>query len=161
MNDITILVAPSGSGKSTYTIKYCNENEHTLCINRDNIRRLIVGSLDNYYERKNLHYLEQVVTNIEGSLFFEYTQSNYSIIVDNTNLKQSYIKRWIDLAKHYKYNIWFKIIECDINECKARVLERDFPGRDEMELIDYIDKQHQSFNSIVDWINKNYKNRIK
>ena len=65
---ITILVAKSGSGKSTYANRIVISNPWTFIINRDSIRRAIVGNLDNYYERDNINGLEMIVNNIEDVL---------------------------------------------------------------------------------------------
>ena len=157
---ITILVAKSGSGKSTYANRIVISNPWTFIINRDSIRRAIVGNLDNYYERDNINGLEIIVNNIEDALFENYAERNYSIIIDNTNLKQKFVKRWIDLARYYHYNVRFKIFDLPAEICKERVMERDFAGRTTPQLVEYIDIQDKQFHSIVEWINKNYKDKI-
>ncbi len=104
--------------------------------------------------------LEMIVNNIEETLFENYANHNYSIVVDNTNLKHRYIKPWISLAGYYGYNVRFKIFDVPAEICKERVMHRDFLGKTTPQLVDYIDIQDKQFQSIVEWINNNYKDKI-
>ncbi len=157
---MTILVGRSGSGKSSYANQITATNPWTFLINRDSIRRALVGNLDNYYDRDNTSGLEMIVNNIEETLFENYANHNYSIVVDNTNLKHRYIKPWISLAGYYGYNVRFKIFDVPAEICKERVMHRDFLGKTTPQLVDYIDIQDKQFQSIVEWINNNYKDKI-
>ena len=160
MKNITLTIGLSGSGKSTYAKEQVSKNKNIVLINRDLIRETIAGNLDGYYERSDLSKLEDIVSHIEDELFIMYCGYDYSMIVHNCHLKQKYIKRWMELAKYYKYNVYFKIFNVDAQVCKERVMERDFAGRTTPQLVDYIDIQDKQFHSIVEWINKNYKDKI-
>lgn len=155
-----ILVGKSGSGKSTFSKNITASMSRIAIINRDNIRRAIVGDLDNYYLRPDMPRLEKIVTNMEDNLFLNYYMESISVVIDNTNLKQKYIKRWLDIANNYHFDIRFKIFDVDKEECKKRVMIRDFEGKTTQQLVEYIDKQDTDFNNIIQWINNNHKDKI-
>lgn len=56
MKKLIILVGISGSGKSTWATEYIQKNPDTLRINRDDIRKSLVGTLKNYYPRRIKRY---------------------------------------------------------------------------------------------------------
>ena len=43
---IIFLVGMSGAGKSTYATKYINDNPDTIRVNRDDLRKTFVGTLE-------------------------------------------------------------------------------------------------------------------
>lgn len=46
MNNVIITVGISGSGKSTWSTNFIKENPKYLRLNRDDIRKTLVGDLD-------------------------------------------------------------------------------------------------------------------
>jgi len=168
MKDIIICVGISGSGKSTFANSFIKENTNYLRINRDDIRRTLVGNLDGYYQREDLNMIERNVTGIEESIF-KYLSTDYrNVIIDNTNLKQFYINRWIEISGYYKYDFKFKLFDVDLVKAKDMVLERDFLpidwnnsdyNREEFN-VKYIDKQFQQYQQIKQWLLDNYKDKI-
>lgn len=164
--NIILCVGVSGSGKTTWTSDYIKNHPNTLRINRDDIRKTLVGNLDGYYQRKDLNALEQMVNEIEESLFFSMIINNKHIIIDNTNLRESFINKWIDLVDKWnkagidhELDLKFKIFDnyTDIHELKDRISERDnlYHGA-----LDYINKQVESFNNITKIINNKYKDKL-
>lgn len=167
MKKLIILVGISGSGKSTWTREYIQKNPDTLRINRDDIRKSLVGTLKNYYQNKNIKYLENTVTNISEHILQKLLASNFSIIIDNTNLKIKDIERILELTKNMLYEIEFKLVECPLPRAKLRIYIRDFlekndtPFRIEydnvrdLEALKYIDKQYIKYEQAKNYIIKN------
>jgi len=158
MNKIIICVGISGSGKSTWSTNYIRENPNTLRINRDDIRKTLVGSLDGYYQKKDLNNIEIIINKIEECFFHEITDfHSKSVIIDNTNLKQSYINRWINLAKFDNFSVEFKLFDISLEEAKERVLDRDNCYQwsemlNKEEYTKYIDKQFEQYKSIKQYL---------
>lgn len=158
---VIINVGVSGSGKSTWSTEYLKKTPNTVRINRDDIRKMLFGILEDYYIRKDLNYREGVVTEVEELLFVHALGKKQNIIVDNTNLKTSYINKWVDfvsgwnnstiLEKEEPVQIKFALFsQRDVNELINRVEKRDnilLPKKDS-----YIHKQYDSFWKIQDWV---------
>lgn len=152
---LIICCGVSGSGKSTFAKKLCKEDNSFLRINRDDIRKTLVGDLDEYYQRENLKTCEDMVTDIENCIFELCTFANRNIVIDNTNLNKKYIERWLDLASEFKYEVEYKFFDVDLNVAKRRVVGRDFNSVanihkhvDNIEKVKYIEKQLQQYNQI-------------
>lgn len=162
MNKLIICVGISGSGKSTWSTNYIRENPNTLRINRDDIRKTLVGSLDGYYQRKDFNVIEFTINTIENGIFSELAHNKNDVIIDNTNLKQSYINRWINLSEVYKYSIQFKLFDISLEDAQKRVGMRDFPeffGYDDTK-VEYIEKQFEQYKQIKKYLETNHKNQI-
>lgn len=159
MRKIIILIGISGAGKSNWAINYIKENPNTIRINRDDIRKTLVGTLSGYYQRKDLNTLERMVSFGEEDIFNSGQWADYDIIVDNTNLKQSYINKFIELAQRTNYTIHFKLFDIDLKEAKDRVFKRDF-GPSEEDKTAYIDKQFKQYQEIKKYILTQYKDWI-
>ncbi len=171
MNKLIINVGISGSGKSTWTTNYIKEHPNILRINRDDIRKTLVGDLEGYYQRKDLKTIENSITFIEDYLFGTISDDKYDVILDNTHLKQSYINRWIDKINSYykgdkEYNIQFKLFDISLEEAKERVCMREFdePICDtwdsNKEQLKYIDKQYKDYQDIKQYILLTYLDQI-
>ena len=158
MNKLIILVGISGSGKSTFATNYIRENPNTLRINRDDIRKTLVGSLDGYYQRKDFNLIEFTINTIENGIFSEIAHNKSNIIIDNTNLKQSYINRWISLSEVYKYSVQFKLFDISLEEAQIRVAHRE--KMHSFEDLGYIDKQFEQYKQIKKYLETNHKNQI-
>ena len=88
MKNIILTIGISGSGKSSWTTNFIKENSNYLRINRDDIRKTLVGNLDGYYQKepRQLNHIENIVTFTENHLFDDLISCNYNVIIDNTNL---------------------------------------------------------------------------
>lgn len=172
MNKIIICVGISGSGKSTFSTNYIKENNNTLRINRDDIRKTLVGDLDGYYQRKDLNSIEDIVTDLEDDIFNTIIRLDKNIIIDNTNLKQSYINRWLRLTDEYYdltsdyTDVKFKLFDISLEEAKERVSFREFEEgfnetwSDNQKKLEYIDKQYIQYQEIKKYLETNYKDQI-
>lgn len=167
MQQVIINVGVSGAGKSTWSTAHIFTNYNVVRINRDAIRTLYMGSLDGYYQRKDLNSLEKMVTDTEEMLFIKALSEEKSVIVDNTNLKPSYIEKWVqfvqawneDLPEEKQVKVFFKLFpEDNAAILKKRVNVRDAPlGWDKL---NYIDKQVSSIRSAISYVEDNYKDQI-
>ena len=178
-NKVTILVSPSGGGKSTFTKSYVESNPFTVVCNRDSLRRAIHPNQKDWYKRLDLYKLEALVTELEYLTFSEALENGYDVLIDNTNLKQSVINKFILRAENHEVPFFFKIIDVPKDICKRNVLCRDFnyaPAIDNLvykkeytlnhveidscEEVAYIDKQYEDFLKIKPWIETNYKDKL-
>ena len=166
MKEIIICIGISGSGKSTWTTNFIKENSNYLRVNRDDIRKTLVGNLDGYYQRADLNMIERNVTRIEEFITKDFSIDYRNIIIDNTNLKESYINRWIKFSEYYKYNLKFKLFHISLEEAKQRVYIRDIQQYEDSYMninhknLEYIEKQYQDYQNIKKFIEQNYKERI-
>jgi predicted kinase len=121
MAKLIIMVGISGSGKSTKA-KEISERTGALIINRDKLREMLFGytesNIHNYYNLPDLYLKENQITSFQNYLVERALVKGNDVIIDNTNLKQSYIN---DFIKSFcKYKIEFELIESDLSEAIKR-----------------------------------------
>lgn len=168
MPKVIINVGVSGSGKSTWSTEYLKKTPNTVRINRDDIRKMLFGTLEDYYSRKDLSYREGVVSEVEELLFVHALGKKQDIIVDNTNLKTTYVRKWTDfilgwnkniLEDEKPYEVKFAIFSNrDVDDLIQKVEKRDnilLAKKD-----NYIHKQYDSFWKIQDWVLNTYPNDV-
>ena len=110
---VRLLVAPPASGKTTYAHNFIKENTNWVIVSRDSIRFML----------KNSPVLnktgESLVTEILNFSILAALESNYNVLVDNTNLRQVHIESLYELVK-CKADLQFHRIEINIDECFRR-----------------------------------------
>jgi hypothetical protein len=164
---IIINVGVSGSGKSTWSKDYIKAYPRTVRINRDDFRQCLKGTLDGYYQSKFLNPTEDLINKLEEYTLVQALLKGFDVIIDNTNLKPSYITRWVDFITYWNEDevtenqatFHFKIFpEADANVLKKRVNVRDAPlGWDKL---NYIDKQVASLPGVIKYIIEKFPNQI-
>lgn len=173
IRDIIINVGISGSGKSKFTTELIKENSQYLRINRDDIRKTLIGDLSSYYQRKDLFKIEELVTGIEDFVFWGIINQDKIPVIDNTNLTETYIKRWIALIdtanlvrdEEDKLSIKFKIHDCNLATAQNRVAARDF-GLNKKESycdkdeVQYIKKQYTQYQTVKQFLLNNFQNQV-
>lgn len=166
MSKIIICVGISGSGKSSWSTQFIKDNNNYLRINRDDIRRVLVGDLVSYYTREDVNSLEGIVSSIQNQFIDRIKYKDYNLVIDNTHLRREYIQFIIDYIGP-AHTVQFKLFDCDLLEAKNRVATRDnYPlSFDENHVttckyVDYIDKQYQQYQSIKKWILETYPDNI-
>lgn len=155
-NKIIFLVGLSGSGKSTWATNYIQNNRDTYRINRDDVRRTIVGDLNTYWDRPDCFYIESMVSSISIQMLSIYTNKKFNIIIDNTNLTFKEINSLLSLINQEFYDVEFVILDKPIRECKENVQRRD-----NREDVSYIDKHANRFIQIIKWIKEHYPDNYK
>lgn len=91
---ILFLVGTSLTGKSTFAQKWVNQHPTYKIISRDNVREMLFGKF-----RMGNNAEEYTVSRIMESLLQTLTKLKYNVVVDNTNLKISYIDDIISSAE--------------------------------------------------------------
>lgn len=121
MAKITLMVGISASGKSTKA-KEIADKTGALIINRDKLREMLFGynesDIKNYYLLPDLYLKENQITSFQNYLIERALVKGNDVIIDNTNLKQSYINEFIKAFS--KYTIEFCLVECNLNEAINR-----------------------------------------
>lgn len=116
MAKIILMVGISGAGKSTRA-KEIAEKTGAIIINRDKLREMFFGynesNIHSYYTQADLYLKENQVTSFQNYLIERALVKGNDVIIDNTNLKLSYIN---DFARIFsKYVLEFELMECDLN----------------------------------------------
>lgn len=171
--EIIINIGVSGSGKTTWSTNFIKQNSNYVRINRDDIRKTLVGNLDGYYQRKDLRSLEDMVTQLHDYYWYWILEcSSKNIIIDNTNLKFSYINPYIEYksGNGNKIGIKYKLFDISLDQAKANVYTREnninvniqpVPKKYlEDSSVQYIDKQYQQYLQIKKEIQENYGEHI-
>lgn len=97
MSKLIILQGPPCSGKSTWAEEYKQqEDPEAVIVNRDDIR-FELGNGKYTMEREN------EVTEIEYNRVIEGLKAGKTVILDATNLNQTYLKKWLELPIEYTY----------------------------------------------------------
>lgn len=137
MKHVLILSGLSGSGKSTFARQFCAENPNWLRVNRDDLRRsLLPVSLPEYWgtwpdHEKNR--VENLVNELQKTVILDGLARGWSIGIDNTNLKLSYLNEFRNLLieRFDKVEIRYVLIETPLEECIRRDQNRpDSVGED-------------------------------
>jgi predicted kinase len=111
---VKINVGISGSGKTTWTNEYLSNNHNYVSVNRDSYRYMFRN--EGWTENK----IEQMISELVDFSIIQALNNKLNVIVDATNLKQSYINHFIELVK-YKADIEFNIFTVPLETC----IERD------------------------------------
>ncbi|MBC8112064.1 MAG: AAA family ATPase [Verrucomicrobia bacterium] len=124
MQQVLILTGISGSGKSTFAKQFCKENQGWLRINRDDLRRSVLGvSLNEYWQEwtdKQKSGVENLINDLQKTAIREALQRGWHLIIDNTHLKLTYINQLVKILDVFSVEIRFKLIEIDLEEAIAR-----------------------------------------
>lgn len=141
---IQILIGVSGSGKSTYCYDFLRKNKGWARVNRDDVRQQLVGKLtQDYYRRPDLTFMENLVSKVIHENIRLFILQGLNVIIDNTNLKQKFIKEFIDKYNHLA-DIQFKVFDE-----KEHVLTERLKSREGNEYkTDYILDQLKQFREI-------------
>ena len=160
MSNIIICIGISGSGKSTWSTQLLKRSTDYIRCNRDDIRRVLIGNLVDYYGRRDLGGFEKMVTNIEYFIWETAIRNSKSVIIDNTNLKLHTINSIIKYFTSSGYTMQFKLFDYPLQDAKKRVYDRDYWNLRDLTSVDYIDKQYKQYQSSKKWILETYPDNI-
>lgn len=147
---LKILVGVSGSGKSSWATEFIKKNKNWVRVNRDDIRRNILGKLTpDYYSSDKFNSTEKHINTIQDEQIRYWLHQGQNVIVDNTHLQMKYINHYKKEFGHLA-EVNLSIFNADPEECKKRVLQRE--GADIS--VNYIDKQHQAFINTIELLKK-------
>ena len=135
--NIIICCGISGSGKSTYSTELCRLDSNYRRINRDDLRKQLVGTLEGYYKRIDINSLEKNVTELLKLQCDYLLKKSYNLIIDNTHLSIKYLNE-IQLAYESKANITIKTFNCATND-EIITDQR----------VAYINKQYQQYQELI------------
>ena len=131
MKHVLILTGLSGSGKSTFARQFCAEHPNWLRVNRDDLRRsLLPVSLPQYWQTwsdADKNRIENIVNELQKTAILEGLARGWHVLIDNTNLKLSYINEFRKLlAERFDaVDIQYKLVETPVDECIQRDKYRD------------------------------------
>ena len=137
---VYILVGISASGKTTWSKEYLKNNPNSIIINRDILR-------EKYYPNNKIKRIlpfqeEEKITSYEIKSVLKNFFLGKDIIIDDTNLRISYIRKWIGILNCIKAKWEIKIFNIDLNIAIERDKNREFPVKEEV-----IKKQYLIFKS--------------
>lgn len=115
--EILILVGIPASGKTTYAKHFIEINHKFHRVNRDDIRNML-----------KLYTDENLISSIELNIIENIIAKNKSVVLDNTNLKESYIKNIIRKFED-RASISFKIFDVDLDVAIERNSKREIPDK--------------------------------
>lgn len=111
---ILILVGIPASGKSTWSTDYVRRNSDWVRVNRDDFRKMLKNA--QMCEPK----VEDMITDLMKNTITKCLMRKLNVIVDNTNLKQKYIKDLVDTFK-YSADIDYRVFDISLD----KAIERD------------------------------------
>jgi predicted kinase len=92
MRKMIICRGIPGSGKSTWAIQFLKDNPKFLRVNRDSIRRGLIGDA---YDLK----IEDLVTQLQSHQIESIIGKGKNVLIDNTNVKESYVNEFLKIAE--------------------------------------------------------------
>jgi predicted kinase len=118
--EVKILIGIPASGKSTWAINFIEQNHDYVRLNRDSYRLMLKN------QQVCSPKIEKIITQMLLADADIAIQNNLNIIIDNTNLKTSYINQFIE---HFKPNadISFEVFHINIEEATQRDKKRENP----------------------------------
>src|SRR5580692_8378834 len=132
LNDKTvyILCGIPTAGKSTWATNVKRLYWNSVILSRDEIR-LSVFNLKSYKDYVFSKENENLVTKVFNDWIEFYSKNHYTIIIDNTHCRESYIDNWIELFNKKEYDIVIKYFDISLKKAwfrnqKRRILENKF-----------------------------------
>lgn len=113
---LIILRGYSGSGKSTKARAYAQENPDTVIVSRDSFRAMLTGNpAKTVLDQKT----ENLITKMQETAVRESLRAGKTVVVDDTNLRLKYARRWADIAvqEGVEWEVWDVLT--NVSECEA------------------------------------------
>lgn len=117
---VKILCGLPASGKSTFTKKFIEANNNYVSVSRDYFRLMLKNQA--FCENN----IESLISDLVDSTIILCLKKKQNVIIDNTNLKLSYINHFVNLVKEYA-DIEFELFDTPTDICIQRDLNRDKP----------------------------------
>jgi len=110
---VLILVGLPASGKSVFSKKFVEENPNYIRVCRDDFRFMLKNT------GLSIPKIEELINETMDVLIIKALCDRFNIIIDNTNLKLSYINHFIEMVRDYA-DIEFKVFDVNMEECLLR-----------------------------------------
>lgn len=119
--EIVLTRGIPASGKTTFARKWVAEDpDWRVRNNRDDIRKMIA---DKYWDLSR--HQEETVTLLQLAVTRAAIGAKLSVIVDDTNLRASTVRTWMELADELGVQFVVEDIDVDVEEAVARDKARD------------------------------------
>lgn len=118
---LIIMRGYSGSGKSTVAKRLVRDSGNAIRVSRDDIRAMLTGSdTKTVLDQEG----ETLVTKIEEKAVRDALRRNLHVVVDDTNLRLKYARRWADVAvqEGAGWQVWD--VTTDAETCQVRNANR-------------------------------------
>ena len=113
MKKLTIMRGLPGSGK-TIKVKEIAKDGAIICSADD----FFVDADGNYNYDKS--YQGDAHLWCEGKARYYMSNNHPHVIIDNTNVKKEHMKRFLDLAKEFEYQVQIVVVKADVETCIHR-----------------------------------------
>lgn len=137
-NEMVILRGIPGSGKSTIAMRWLEEGPNRARINRDEIRQSVFG--------KDFNVDETMVSIIEQLTLANLLERRYDVIIDNMNVRWSYVKAYAETAKFYNYGVTIQVVDVPLDVAIQRNYQR-FGAGGRFVPVDVIERNHKTLES--------------
>jgi len=150
MKDLTvkILIGIPGSGKSTWALEYVKENPSWIRVGRDDFRYMFKNQ--GFCENK----LEQMISDIQNKVILEALSKGFNVIIDNTNVRETYINDFIKLVQHVA-KVEFMVFDISLE----KAIERD-SKRERTVGLEVIEKMFNNYKVLMDSFDPSTRPRV-
>lgn len=119
MKELIICRGVPASGKSTWAKAWVTADASRVRVNRDDLRFQLYG----VYHGEQVD--ETLITKLEDILVLNALSANKSVVVDDTNIRASYVKRFAAIGQAEGARVEVKTFHIDIDEALRRNAARD------------------------------------
>lgn len=153
---VKILIGIPASGKSTWSEDFVRKNSNWVRVSRDDFRAMLKGQY--VCEPK----IESLINTLQDNVILDSLSRGLNVMIDNTNLKLSYIEHFCDLVKN-QASVEFQVFDISLNKALERNSNRDRKVPD-----DIVTKMFKQYKELVESfdtstrpiVRKVYKNPI-
>lgn len=121
--ELIVTVGVAGSGKTTWAREICKKYPDYRHVNRDELRCMLFG-VDNKCDYRYTKERERLVTRTQRQIVQECLDSGFSVIVSDTNLKQSTREYWKAIAETSGIQFSKQVFNVSWEELKRRNFRR-------------------------------------
>ena len=127
MARILILRGLPASGKSTKAQEYLDADSNCSRVNKDDLRHMFFGIYKDGHKNKWSGRKEDIVIKAETALVKLLIDKHRDVVIDDTNLNNSHIERWKQIALETGSKIEIIDIDTPMDECIKRDAAREHP----------------------------------
>lgn len=147
---IKILIGIPASGKSTWSKDFVKANDNWTRVSRDDFRSMLKNS--GVVENK----VENIINELIDSSITQSLKKNMNVIVDNTNLKEKYIRYIIEKFK-YIADIDYQVFDISLD----KAIERDKARTEKTVGAPALTKMYKEYKILMDSFDFQPVTRIK